>query len=65
MCWLLAVQDPPVFMDVKENATGAKFDSDKYRCYTKRGNVVDYIVWPVLYLQKGGPLLSKGITQQK
>jgi hypothetical protein len=27
------------------------------------GNKVDFVVWPVLYLHKDGPVLNKGVVQ--
>lgn len=65
VCWFMAVQDPPVFIDVKENVTGKKFDTDKYKYYTKTGKAFDYLVWPVLYLHKDGPVIGKGVAQGK
>lgn len=60
----MAVQDPKVFIDV-EDVSGKKFEDDKYKHYTKTGKVTDYLVWPVLYLHKGGPMLGKGVAQGK
>lgn len=65
VCWFMAVQDPPVFIDVKENVTGKKFDTDKYKYYTNTGKAFDYLVWPVLYLHKDGPVIGKGVAQGK
>lgn len=39
------------------------FDKDLYKEYTCRGEYIDFIVWPTLFLHKGGPLLSKGVAQ--
>lgn len=60
--WMMRVQDPPVHMewDFKH---GDKFDHDRLRSYTKGGDKVDYVVWPILYLHKGGPMLAKGVAQ--
>ncbi|KAK3099306.1 hypothetical protein FSP39_002391 [Pinctada imbricata] len=64
LCWFMMVQDPPLFMDTtlpKKN----KFDTDKFRAYTKTGKHIAYLVWPALYLHAEGPLLSKGVAQGK
>ncbi|WAR09281.1 hypothetical protein MAR_019239, partial [Mya arenaria] len=55
LCWLMSVQDPPVVFDTPK--TGGKFDSDRYRTYTKTGKHLDYVVWPPMLLHAGGPLL--------
>lgn len=64
LCWLMAIQDPPVYFDSMIQSQGEKkFDSQLYRPYTKSGNLIKYIVWPVLYLHEGGSILCKGIAQ--
>lgn len=62
LCWLLNVQDPPcaISWDLRK---GEPFQTDKYRVYMHSGKQVDYIVWPVLYLRKGGVVLYKGVAQ--
>ncbi|XP_069130283.1 putative uncharacterized protein MYH16 [Argopecten irradians] len=60
--WMMRVQDPPVYMEWKFSR-GEKFDHDRLRSYTKGGDSVDYVVWPILYLHKGGPMLAKGVAQ--
>ncbi|KAH3830286.1 hypothetical protein DPMN_103526 [Dreissena polymorpha] len=60
VCWLAAVQDPPLFMNFNP---GAKFDTTLFKDYTTRGPYVEFLVWPALYLHKDGPLLSKGVAQ--
>ncbi|XP_053399109.1 uncharacterized protein LOC123558279 [Mercenaria mercenaria] len=42
---------------------GERFDKDLYKEYTVRGQYLDYIVWPALFLYQDGPILSKGIAQ--
>lgn len=61
-CWLLNVQDPPcaISWDLRR---GEPFQTDKYRVYMHSGKMVDYIVWPVLYLHQGGVVLCKGVAQ--
>ncbi|XP_076070179.1 uncharacterized protein LOC143041920 isoform X3 [Mytilus galloprovincialis] len=62
ICYFAAVQNPPMVIDFEP---GQMFDKQSYREYTRSGNVVEYLVWPVLYLHKGGPILSKGVVQPK
>ncbi|KAH3834020.1 hypothetical protein DPMN_107338 [Dreissena polymorpha] len=59
----MSVQDPPcVFDEVK---TPAPFDTDRYRSYTKWGTTMEYVVWPTMLLNEGGPMLMKGVAQGK
>ena len=60
--WAMCAQDPPMVLgfDYKH---GDEFDSTKLRSYTKGGNLVDFVVWPVMYLHKNGPLVAKGVAQ--
>ena len=64
LCWLMAVQDPPLHMEW-EYQEGDKFDPSKMRSYTHSGDLIDYVVWPMLYLYEDGPLLAKGVVQGK
>lgn len=63
LCWLMVIQDPPVFMDVVIECSGKKYDTNVYKHYTKSGKYIDYIVWPPIYLQEGGSILCKGVAQ--
>ncbi|KAJ8297748.1 LOW QUALITY PROTEIN: hypothetical protein KUTeg_024279 [Tegillarca granosa] len=61
ICWLMVVQDPKVVLywgDVKE---GSKINSDHFKCFTRSGKLLEYLVWPAMLLHKDGPFLSKGI----
>lgn len=40
-----------------------QFNKDVFKEYTRRGQYIDYIVWPTLYLNKNGSMLGKGIAQ--
>lgn len=62
-CWLMVIQDPPIFMEWDLTNGVSNFDKDLLKSYTKTGNTVEYLVWPVLYLHKNGPLLCKGVAQ--
>lgn len=63
VCWLMVIQDPQVFVDTNLNDIRKHFDTDRYKTYTKTGTYVDFIVWPTLYLHKGGDILMKGVAQ--
>ena len=58
------LQTPPVYLDA-DLETNSKFDTNKYKQYTKSGSKVDYLVWPTLLLHKDGPVLCKGVAQGK
>ncbi|KAK3099691.1 hypothetical protein FSP39_008120 [Pinctada imbricata] len=60
--WLMTVQSPPMYIecDVK---TGSTFNSDLMAQYTRSGPNVEFVVWPVVYIEKNGALLSKGVAQ--
>ncbi|XP_060567418.1 uncharacterized protein PF3D7_1120000-like [Ruditapes philippinarum] len=60
IAWLCAVQDPPLKLDAQFTD---KFETNVLKDYTKRGEFVDFVVWPAMFLHKGGPLLSKGVAQ--
>ncbi|XP_048774224.1 trichohyalin-like isoform X2 [Ostrea edulis] len=62
-CWLMAIQDPPIHMQWDFRNGISQFDKDVLKSYTKSGNTVAYMVWPVLYLHANGPLLCKGVAQ--
>ncbi|KAL3878448.1 hypothetical protein ACJMK2_030798 [Sinanodonta woodiana] len=62
VCWYMSVQDPQLFMDGSKSPDEI-FDSNKHTEYTKKGTYEEFVVWPALYLYKGGPMLSKGVAQ--
>ena len=62
ICWLMAIQDPPMAITVKIN-DDSKYDNRLFRVYTKEGDFVDYVVWPAVLIQDGGHLMCKGIVQ--
>ena len=62
LCWLMAVQDPPMTLCTDIGADG-QCDKNRYREYTHSGPFVDYIVWPSILIQDGGMLISKGVAQ--
>lgn len=62
LCWLMTIQDPPVILNAE---LSGKFNTDLFRHYTKSGSNVDYVVWPVVFLHEGGPIICKGVAQGK
>ncbi|KAL3878226.1 hypothetical protein ACJMK2_030593 [Sinanodonta woodiana] len=62
LCWYMSIQDPPVVL-VEVPTKGSRFDTNIYKHYINSGDTVDYVVWPALFLHKGGPLLTKGVAQ--
>ncbi|VDI49526.1 Hypothetical predicted protein, partial [Mytilus galloprovincialis] len=64
LCLYMCTQDPPVVLDFSCKS-GDAFNKDKFTPFTKSGSVVDYVVWPVMYLSDNGAIMSKGIAQGK
>ncbi|XP_052243025.1 paramyosin-like isoform X2 [Dreissena polymorpha] len=62
LCWMMSIQDPPVIFDHLLQH-GEKFNTELYRSYTKAGPLVDFPVWPTMFLHEGGPVLYKGVAQ--
>ncbi|CAC5413506.1 unnamed protein product [Mytilus coruscus] len=60
--WMIQIQDPQVYIEW-DFPSGAKIEWDLFRSYTKTGDYIDFIVWPVIYVHKGGHLLCKGVVQ--
>lgn len=64
LCLYMCTQDPPVVLDFSCKS-GDVFNKDKFIPFTKSGDIVDYVVWPVMYLNTNGVIMSKGIAQGK
>ena len=62
ICWLMAVQDPPMALSTFEDE-GNTFRRSKFREYTRTGALVDYAVWPAVLIQDDGDLMAKGVAQ--
>ncbi|XP_065930926.1 GRIP and coiled-coil domain-containing protein 2 isoform X2 [Magallana gigas] len=62
LCWFMHITQPPIHLSacIPEKK---KMNNDIFKAYMKSGTVIDYIVWPVMYLHENGPLLTKGIAQ--
>ncbi|KAL4226981.1 hypothetical protein ACF0H5_014957 [Mactra antiquata] len=65
IAWLMVIQDPPMYVDVDTDREGQTFDTDAFRPYTKTGAVMEYVVWPVVYLARGEAMVAKGVAQGK
>ncbi|XP_045206822.2 uncharacterized protein LOC123559065 [Mercenaria mercenaria] len=65
LCWLMAVQDPPVCIDTNLPRMDEIFNINLYKPYTATGKYIAFIVWPTLYLSHRGSVLCKGIAQGK
>ncbi|CAG2189610.1 unnamed protein product [Mytilus edulis] len=67
LSWLMVVQNPPMYID-EGPVRRSYINRDVYQEFTKKGSIIDYCVWPALYVEKGGPLGTKElfkITEQK
>ncbi|XP_053399682.1 uncharacterized protein LOC128557084 [Mercenaria mercenaria] len=63
LCWLMAIQDPPVHLKCDGCKKGELFDKNMYKEYTQAGPLIKYTVWPAVFLEKDGALLCKGVVQ--
>lgn len=61
--WLMCVQDPQMTIHIA--VPGTPIDKDLFKFYNKKGKTVHLTVWPVVYLHKDGPLVSKGYVLPK
>lgn len=62
LCWCMAIQDPVMYLD-DDPIPCTPIDKNTYKEFVKSGDSVAYVVWPALFLHKGGPLLYKGVVQ--
>ncbi|XP_062578560.1 uncharacterized protein LOC134240489 isoform X2 [Saccostrea cucullata] len=62
LCWLMQSTQPPVHLSV-DIPESRELKHETFKAYTKSGHIIDYVVWPAMYLHKEGPLLSKGVAQ--
>ncbi|XP_053390700.1 uncharacterized protein LOC128553540 [Mercenaria mercenaria] len=62
ICWSMCRHEPPVYVEFMDVGDDILFDTNKYKPYTKSGKLLDYIVWPAVYLHKDGPILAKGVA---
>ncbi|KAL3879298.1 hypothetical protein ACJMK2_031599 [Sinanodonta woodiana] len=62
----MGVQERPMHLDADvetDDSSEKMLDLNKFRPYTKSGKIVDFVVWPALFLHEGGPMLARGIAQ--
>jgi hypothetical protein len=64
LCWSMVIKEPPMVL-VHDQMEGQPIDFNLFSVYTKRGSVVEFVIWPALILNKNGPILSKGVVQGK
>ncbi|XP_060574361.1 uncharacterized protein LOC132732032 isoform X2 [Ruditapes philippinarum] len=62
ICWLMLAQHPPMLMDF-ETRSGHTLDINVFEPYSSRGPIISQVVWPPVYLHKGGPLVCKGYAE--
>lgn len=62
LCWLMAVQDPPLVFS-PNIGRGDVFDTELYKVYLKKGTRVAYVVWPALLQHKEGEVICKGVAE--
>jgi hypothetical protein len=60
----MVIKEPPMVL-VHDQMEGQPIDHSLFSVYTKRGSVVEFVIWPALILNKNGPILSKGVVQGK
>ncbi|CAG2202502.1 unnamed protein product [Mytilus edulis] len=58
LCWMMQISDPPLYLNFDVNS-GENLNKNDYNVFTKSGSKIDYLVWPVLYLHKTGPMLAQ------
>lgn len=60
----MCVNDPTLVIEY-ESYPGQEIDHSKFNLYNGKGTVVDFIVWPALFLNRGDSLsiLAKGTVQ--
>ncbi|VDI57719.1 Hypothetical predicted protein [Mytilus galloprovincialis] len=62
LCWCMVIQDPVLHLDDDE-VLNTQIDKNTYEEFDKSGDSAAYVVWPALFLHKGGPLLCKGVVK--
>lgn len=62
LCWMMQIADPPLYLKF-DVAQDENLDKNIYNVFTKSGSKIAYLVWPILYLHKNGPMLGKGVAQ--
>ncbi|KAK3602842.1 hypothetical protein CHS0354_026401 [Potamilus streckersoni] len=60
LAWMMCIQNPQMYLYRCEAGVPSE---ENFRSYTRSGTVVEYCVWPCVYLHKGGPIMMKGVAQ--
>lgn len=63
LLWMMKIQDTPMVLTWAKAQD--KFDRNKHTQYTRKGEIIEYPVWPGVLLHTGGPLMAKGVVQCK
>lgn len=68
VAWLMCVQSPPMAIAALPKH-GEKLDTNLYREYSRRGQIVDFVVWPVVLLKEPQnemlSVMTKGVAEVK
>ncbi|XP_053389267.1 uncharacterized protein LOC128552263 [Mercenaria mercenaria] len=62
ICWSMVIHDPPLYIKFDAKA-GDKLDLNFYTVYASTGEKIDFLVWPPLFNEEKGGLLSKGVAE--
>lgn len=61
LIWLMVVQDPPMVVYwLEPKSTVVK---EYFKCFKTKGPLVQQTVWPAIFAEEGGAVLSKGVVQ--
>lgn len=58
--WLMCIQEPPMVITWAND--GESVNTNYYTFYSRKGDIVKQPVWPAVFLQHGGPLLTRGVV---
>ena len=69
VAWMMCVQTPPMALAALPRQ-GDIFDANLYTAYSKRGNKVDFVVWPAVLLKEqqiaeAAVVMRKGVANGK
>ncbi|VDI15869.1 Hypothetical predicted protein [Mytilus galloprovincialis] len=62
LCWMMNLCSPPLVFGAQPR-TGDTLDKNLYKEYTKQGEMISFVVWLPLLIEKDGPVLLKGVAQ--
>ncbi|XP_062613098.1 uncharacterized protein LOC134274868 [Saccostrea cucullata] len=58
--WFMCIQEPPMVITWAND--GESVNTNYYTFYSRKGKIVKQPVWPAVFLQHGGPLLTRGVV---